>query len=54
MDEEDEDLRVLDLGEAFPQGTEPRLAQPGNLERQKRFSQTKLIIESICGGQALW
>jgi hypothetical protein len=32
IDEDDEDLRIIDLGEAFIQGAEPtRLAQPGPL-----------------------
>jgi serine/threonine-protein kinase SRPK3 len=32
IDEDDEDLRILDLGEAFHQGAEPKhLAQPGAL-----------------------
>ena len=32
-DEEDEDIRVIDIGEAFTQNTKPeRLAQPGGLQ----------------------
>lgn len=32
IDEDDEDLRIIDLGEAFLQGAEPTaLAQPGSL-----------------------
>ncbi|BAE65843.1 unnamed protein product [Aspergillus oryzae RIB40] len=52
VDEDDEEIRLLDVGESFLQGEEPNvLAQPGTLRVPETFSQTILIIASICGAQ---
>ncbi|OOO08217.1 Calcium-binding EF-hand-containing protein [Aspergillus oryzae] len=55
VDEDDEEIRLLDVGESFLQGEEPNvLAQPGTLRVPETFSQTVLIIASICGAQGAW
>ncbi|UDD64950.1 hypothetical protein AFCA_012144 [Aspergillus flavus] len=52
VDEDDEEIRLLDVGESFLQGEEPNvLAQPRTLRVPETFSQTVLIIASICGAQ---
>ena len=48
VDEDDEEIRLLGVGESFLQGGEPNvLAQPGTLRVPETFSQTVLIIASI-------
>jgi len=50
IDEDEEGIRLLDIGESFLQGEEPeKLAQPGSLRVPEKLSRTSLIVASTCG-----
>ena len=55
IEEYEEDVRIIDFGEAFMHGQEPeKLAQPSALRIPELFSKTLWTTDWTCGVLALW